>query len=80
MSLTPGPVLVPGPALLVARLVPSPLGLGTASPPSEPHPAPAACYLPQPVVQGDAPATALPSLNSAYPPYDFYSSVYSGQT
>ncbi|MFC9249570.1 serine hydrolase domain-containing protein [Streptomyces sp. NPDC057136] len=65
-------------ALLAAPLVLSLLGLGTASLPSEPHLTPAASYLPRLVVQGGAPAAALQARNSAYPPYDFYSSAGSG--
>ena len=65
-------------ALLAAPLVLSLLGLGTASLPSEPHSTPAASYLPRLVVQGGAPAAALLARNSAYPPYDFYSSAGSG--
>lgn len=54
-------------ALPAALPVFSPLVLGTASLPSEPHLTPAASYPPRLVVQDGAPAAPLPARNSSSP-------------
>ncbi|MFJ1837282.1 serine hydrolase domain-containing protein [Streptomyces sp. NPDC088175] len=65
-------------ALLVAPLLLTLFGLGSAPLSSEPHPTPATAYLPRLVTEGGAPTAALLARRVSSAPYDTYRSTGPG--